>query len=454
MSMKNIKEIIIAGCGPAGLAAGYHLARKGVQPHLFDKDTSVGGLSKTVRWKGNKFNLGEHRFYTKYPEVLKLCKDILPRDLKTKKCISRTYYNNKFLEYKNLYKNLGFNKTIPCFLSYVRTRISRRKREETFEELITNRFGSKFFEIFLKNYTEKIWGLSCSNISPERRTQGIKVFPLITAIKNSFENILPSLEETPEIKTAIIEPLYPKKGSGQLYEKIADYIKKRGGKISLNTELKEIEISGNRITKAILNDTEYSPGEFISSIPLNHFIESIASLIPQKVRDAAKKLKFRNLLTIVLIYNKKNLFPDNWIYINNSNVKVARIQNFNNWSKAMTADRNSTMLGLEYFCSKNDDTWNSNDDELINLGLEDLEKLNLAKADFFTDGTVYRASDAYPIDNIGYKENLKVVREYLDNIKNLHLAGRAGTFGYNNVSYSIMTGIRSAKNILAGKKEN
>lgn len=450
--MKNIKEIIIMGCGPAGLAAGYHLARKGIRPCLFDKDTSVGGLSKTVHWKGNKFNLGEHRFYTKYPEVLKLWKNILPRDLKTEKCVSRTYYNNKFLEYKNLYKNLGFNKTILCFLSYAKTRVSRRKSEETFEELITNRFGRKFFEIFFKDYIEKTWGLPCGKLSPERRTQGIKDFPLITAIKNSFENISPSLEKAPEIKTAITEPLYPKKGPGQLYEKIADYIKKRGGKISLNTELKEIEISENRITKAILNDTEYSPGEFISSIPLNHFIGSIASLIPQTVRDAAKKLKFRNLLKVVLIYNKKGLFPDNWIYINNSNVKVVRIQNFNNWSKVMTVDRNSTMLGLEYFCGKNDDIWNSTDNELINLGLEDLEKLNLAKADFFSDGIVYRVSDAYPIDSIGYKENLKVVREYLDNISNLHLAGRAGTFGYDNMSYSVMTGIRSAKNILAGKK--
>ena len=450
-------KVIILGAGPAGLGAGVELVKKGIKPLILEKDNQVGGLSKTINYKGYYFDLGGHRFFTKSKEVISLWKETLSEEeFLERKRLSRIYYKNKFFFYPlrpaNALFNLGVFTSIQVLLSYLKSKIFPYKDESTFDRWVSNRFGKKLFHIFFKTYTEKLWGMPCEQIKAQWAAQRIKGLSLSKAIKNAF---FP--DKSGKIKTLITKFHYPKYGPGMMYERMAENIRKRGGKIFLNQEIKKIYHQKNKIiaveTQSNGTITRYQGNYFISSLPITSLIEKLDPSPPLKVLKAARALRFRSFLVVNLVLKAKHLFPDNWIYIHSPEVKLGRIQNFKNWSPFMVKDENFTGLGLEYFCTEGDELWSKKDKDLIKLGLKELEVIKLAKSSQFIDGFVAKVPNAYPVYAYNYEDFLKMIKDYLARFKNFQTIGRGGMFRYNNMDHSILSGIYAARNTL-GENRN
>lgn len=450
------KTTIIIGAGPAGLAAAYELIKNNQKVIIVEKNNLIGGLSRTVEYKGYHFDVGGHRFFTKEEPVQKIWQEVLGNEFLVRPRLSRIYYGNKFYYYPlkpfNALKNLGIFKSIVIFSSYIFIRIKSRlgllKTATTFEEWVTQKFGTRLFNIFFKTYTEKVWGIPTSQIGAEWAAQRIKGLSLSKAVINSF---FPSKGK---VTTLIDEFNYPRLGPGMMYQKMAELVIKQGGEVLLETEAVKIIRDGNLIKNIVVHTKDGSQKElhadyFLSSMPLPELIEKIQAP-PAEIIEANNFLKFRSFITICLIINKAELFPDNWIYIHSPEVQVGRIQNFKNWSPAMVPDQTKTALGMEYFCFQGDQLWRSPDEQLIKLASQELEKVGLGKSSDVIDGFVIRQADAYPTYKIGYQEPLQKIYSYLKTFNNLQTIGRGGLFRYNNMDHSILTGLYAAKNILGG----
>jgi len=452
LKLMEDKKVIIVGAGPAGLAAGTELIKNNVKPLILEKENQVGGISKTLQFKGYYFDLGGHRFFTKSKEVIRLWKETLLEDeFFERPRLSRIYYKDKFFFYPlrpfNALFNLGIFTSFLVVLSYLKSKTFPYKNEDTFDKWVSNRFGKKLFEIFFKAYTEKVWGIPCSQIEARWASQRIKGLSLVSAIKNA---LFPDKEG--KIKTLITKFYYPKYGPGMMYERMAKNIEDKGGRVFLNKNVKAIYHTQDKIVKA---ETEYKEkieeyqGEcFISTIPINLLVQKLYPLPPQEVVEASRKLRFRSFLVVNLILRAENLFPDNWIYIHSPEVKMGRIQNYKNWSPFMVRHKNYTALGVEYFCNQGDDFWQKSDRDLIKLALRELEKIKIAKSSQFEDGFVARVANAYPVYFRGYEKYLDIIKDYLSHFKNLQTIGRGGMFRYNNMDHSILSGIYAAKNVL------
>ena len=450
-----LKKAIILGGGPAGLSAGLKLCENGVETSVIEQDRQVGGISKTVLYKGYYFDLGGHRFFTKIPRVQKLWEETLGKDFRITPRLSRIYYRSRFFDYPlspvNALKGLGFINTINILLSYTKSKITPLKKEETFEQWVSNRFGKKLFNTFFKTYTEKVWGIPCSEIQAEWAAQRIKGLSLKKAVTNALLK-----PKNSRIKTLINQFHYPVYGPGMMYNAIRQRIENTGGSVCLESRVVKV-IHHNGSLKLI----EYTDGSrvhkiegthFISTIPVTELVKIMEPAAPQRVLDAAGGLSYRSMLTVDVIVNREALFPDNWIYIHSPEVRLGRIQNFKNWSREMAADRSKTSLGLEYFCYEGDNFWNTDDKTLYDLAASELEKINICKAGEIEDYTVIRVPKAYPVYDRGYKEKLLILYNYLRKFDNLQLAGRYGLFKYNNMDHSILTGLYSAANVIEGKK--
>ncbi|MCX7747724.1 MAG: NAD(P)/FAD-dependent oxidoreductase [Clostridia bacterium] len=449
--MLELKKAIIMGAGPAGLSAGYELQKKGVDSVLLEAEKEVGGISKTVKYKDYHFDLGGHRFFTKFDEVNQLWKEVLGDHFKKTPRLSRIYYKNKFFNYPltpvNALSGVGIFETASILLSYFNAKIKPDK-EETFEQWVSNRFGKKLYSIFFKTYTEKVWGIPCSSIQAEWAAQRIKGLSLSSAIKNALFKTKNS-----SIKTLIDQFDYPTHGPGMMYNEMKNKIEKMGGNVLLDRKVSRIYHQEGRIQSIEYQDTSgnrytQEGTHFISSVPITELVKMLYPVPPEEVIQAANHLSYRSIITVDIIVNRKNLFPDNWIYIHSPEVKLGRIQNFKNWSKDMLPDTNKTSLGLEYFCNENDDLWNKPDEDLFRFAASEVEKINICEASDIEDYTVVRVPKAYPVYMMGYKEYLGTVQEYLKKFDNLQLIGRYGLFKYNNMDHSIMTGLYAAKNIL------
>ncbi len=449
--MKRKLKVIILGAGPAGLGAGIELLSKKARIILLEKKNQVGGISKTINYKGNYFDLGGHRFFTKSKEIMNLWQETLGDDFLERKRLSRIYYQNKFFFYPlkpaNALFNLGLFTSLEVLFSYFKSKIFPKKDEETFEGWVINRFGEKLFNIFFKTYTEKLWGIPCNKMAAQWVAQRIKGLSLFSAIKNAF---FP--DRSGKIKTLIDKFHYPKYGPGMMYQKMAENIKSQGGGILLNHNIQKIIHQDNKIVavktqskdKILQQKGEY----FISTIPLPLLVEKLKPSPPPKILEAAQNLSFRSFLVVNVILNIKDLFPDNWLYIHSPEVKLGRIQNYKNWSEDMIKNKEFTSLGLEYFCTEGDEFWNKKDQDIISLALMELEKIKMAKASHFVEGFVVRVPNAYPIYYLGYEEHLQMIKDYLSQFKNLQTVGRGGMFRYNNMDHSILSGIYAARNIL------
>ncbi|HEY0407793.1 MAG TPA: NAD(P)/FAD-dependent oxidoreductase [Pyrinomonadaceae bacterium] len=456
MGEQGSRKVVIIGGGPAGLTAAYQLCKARVDSIVLEKDLTVGGLAKTVNYKDFRFDIGGHRFYTKAKVVADIWREVLAdEDFLRRKRLSRIYYNKRFFHYPlragSMLFNLGLWNGCLILLSYLRAQLRPEKSEQNFEQWVTNRFGQRLYRMFFKSYTEKVWGIPCDEITADWARQRIKGLSLAVVLKDIFRR------QTNSAKGAVVKSLinefdYPRLGPGMMWETMAGLVKEMGGVIRAGASVERIHWSGDALQAVeIINRGQKETlrgSHFISSMPIRELIRKFEPAPPAAVVAAADKLQYRDFLTVVLIINQRQLFPDNWIYIHDPEVRIGRVQNFKNWSRDMVPDQEKTCLGLEYFCFENDALWNMSDAQLVELGKRELSQLGLIKAADVQEGTVVRVPKAYPVYDATYRESLAVVRCFFDGLTNLQLVGRNGMHKYNNQDHSMMTGLLAARNIL------
>lgn len=457
MFPKNSKKVVIIGAGPSGLTAAYELCKADVPSVVLEKDNVVGGISRTVNYKGYLFDIGGHRFFTKVKVVDEFWHEVLTNgNFLRRGRLSRIYYNRKFFNYPlratNALFGLGIWNSFLILMSYTKAQMNPVKPEVSFEDWVTNRFGKRLYEIFFKTYTEKVWGIPCNEISAEWASQRIQGLSLFSAVKNALISA-PSNDKNAVIKTLIDAFDYPEKGPGMMWEKVAEVIQENGSQLKMKASVEKVFWNKSGITAVEIKNadgkTEKIEGtDFISSMPIRELVRKMEPAVPKEVLDAANNLGYRDFLTVALVIDKEDLFQDNWIYIHDSAVKVGRIQNFKNWSPKMVPDPTKTCLGLEYFCFKGDDLWTMADEDLIELGTKELAQLELVDEKDVIDGSVVRMPKAYPIYDSIYSEMLSTIRNFLDDLGNLYLVGRNGMHKYNNQDHSMLTAMLSVKNIL------
>jgi len=437
-------RVCVIGAGPAGLTAGYLLQQAGACVTVLEGTDMVGGISRTAQYKGYRFDIGGHRFFTKYAPVEALWHEILGDEFISVPRMSRIHYNGRYFDYPlratNALSGLGIVNAARILCSYLWAKARPNPVEENFEQWVSNRFGKRLYEIFFKTYTEKVWGMPCTEIRAEWAAQRIQNLSLAKAILNAA-----SLQKrSTVIKSLINEFQYPRLGPGQMWETCADKLRELGGEVVMQHKVERIEQANGRIdaVRARGPDGEvvrFEAEHFISTMPVRSLVRALEPAAPGVVRLSGEDLKYRDFIVVALILDQEDLFPDNWIYIHTAGVKVGRVQNFNNWSKAMVPDEGRTCLGLEYFCFKGDGLWETSDDELVALATRELGELGLADPQLVVDGTVVRMPKAYPIYDSVYRAHLNQVRAYIDPIPNLHPIGRNGMHKYNNQDHSMLT---------------
>jgi protoporphyrinogen oxidase len=441
---------LILGAGPAGLTAAYELSKSGVSSVLLERDSSVGGLSRTVEYKGCRFDLGGHRFYTKIAIVEQIWREALGNELLTRPRLSRIYYKSKFFQYPidplEALRKLGLFEAIRSCLSLMKSRLFPDLPEHDFEAWVSNRFGRRLFEIFFKTYTEKVWGINCRQIQADWAAQRIGGLSLGSLLRQA---ILP--RRSAGIRTLVKQFQYPRLGPGMMWSRMREIVEARGSRVLLRSPVERIEWEDGRVTAVHSGGRVYRAKHFLSSIPIRELIQSLDPAAPEPLRSAACDFHYRDFIVVALIVRGRNLFPDTWIYIHDPGLKVGRIQNYNNWSPGMTSDPEMTCLGLEYFCVEGDGYWNATGSELIAMAKRELMQLGLANGRSIVDGTVVRVPKAYPIYDGVYKQALSTVRNFLKVVPNLQLIGRNGMHRYNNQDHSMLTGILASRNILGGR---
>ncbi|MEX2303911.1 MAG: NAD(P)/FAD-dependent oxidoreductase [Bryobacterales bacterium] len=450
----STSDVVILGAGPAGLTAAYELAKAGVRSTIVERDDIVGGIARTVNYKGYRFDIGGHRFFTKVTPVENLWREVLGDDLLVRGRMSRIYYNNRFFSYPlkpfNALAGLGLFETTRCMASYGLARLFPKRPENDFATWITNRFGRRLFEIFFETYTEKVWGIPCNEIHAEWAAQRIKGLSLSSAIKNAlFGQRGKSKQEV--VKTLIDEFLYPRLGPGMMWERTKELVEQMGSRVIFQAPLERVYWKDSRVEAAEAGGVVYEGSHFLSSVAILDLVEALTPAPPDEILQAARRLRYRDFLTVALMLRGDDLFPDNWIYIHDPSVRMGRIQNFKNWSPEMVPDPSMTCLGLEYFCFEGDDLWTMPDADLVELGKREIGKLKLADPAQVVDGAVVRAVKAYPVYDGAYTEAVSTVRTWLERFGNLQLVGRNGMHRYNNQDHSMLTAMLAARNILGGE---
>lgn len=499
------RTAIIIGAGPAGLTAAYELLHKtDIKPVIFEMSSDIGGISKTVNYKGNRIDIGGHRFFSKSDRVMQWWQNILPlqgvpsrddiilkrniplsqkgpdpektdRVMLIRRRLSRIFFLRRFFNYPvslnlNTFLNLGMVRAIKIFLSYVKVRLFPIKHEKSLEDFFINRFGKELYLTFFKNYTEKVWGVPCSRIKPEWGAQRIKGLSIAKTFKHAIKEILSKDKSLSQkgIETSLITQfMYPKFGPGQLWEEVAWIVKQKGGEIYRKHRIIGLNYHDSRIVEAEIEDC--SSGEvktvegdyFFSSMPVKDLIQAFKKNVPEEVRQVADGLIYRDFMTVGLLLRKlkiKNetkiktinkIIPDNWIYVQERDVKLSRIQIFNNWSPYMVKDENTVWIGLEYCCTEGDELWNKPDDDLTKFAIDELAKIEIIEKGDVLDSTVIRMKKTYPA-YFGAYERFHIIREFVDNFENLFLIGRNGMHRYNNMDHSMLTAIVAVENIIKG----
>jgi protoporphyrinogen oxidase len=459
-------EVFVIGAGPAGLTAAYCLTKEGHSVLVAEKDpVYVGGISRTVGYNNFLFDIGGHRFFSKAKEVVDLWQEILPDDFIERPRLSRIYYGGKFYSYPlkafEALGNLGLLQSAACMLSYAWAKAFPAREPRSFHDWVRNQFGERLFQIFFKTYTEKVWGMSCDEISADWAAQRIKGLDLAVAILNAFKRSLKprrsgSAAGGTLVKTLIESFQYPRKGPGMMWEAAARHIRARGGNILMGRNMQRLAFDAERSVWSIEVATAdgeietYTARHVISSAPVQELVEKLS---PRPISlFHARALRYRDFLTVALMVNKTDLFPDNWIYIHDPSVKVGRVQNFGSWSPEMVP-AGMSCLGLEYFCFEGDGLWTSPDADLVALAKAECAKIGLISAADVVDACVVRQPKAYPVYDETYRDNMTTIRRDLEHVyPTLHLVGRNGMHKYNNQDHAMMTAVLTARNIAAGTR--
>jgi len=417
----------------------------------------VGGNSRTVAYKCYRFDIGGHRFFSKNPSIMAWWQDVLPNDFLKVRRLSRIFYKGKFFNYPlkigNALMGLGLWTSFKCALSVLEARFFPIDPAISFQDWVSNRFGKVLFSIFFKTYTEKVWGIPCDKISADWAAQRIKNVSIQGAL---LQALTPKFLAPKNKITSLIEEFqYPKFGPGMMWEKARDIVRDRGGGVFMGHEVVKIRHANGRATSVTTRDAcgeekTWEGDDFIVSMPLRETMCAFDPPLPENIRKAAEKLSYRAFLTVVLMIEKSAMFPDQWIYVHSPEVRLGRIQNFNNWSRFMVPAEGVTCLGLEYFCEEDDAFWKTPDADLSKLGIEELRRIGLLKDEKILDSCVTRMPKAYPVYTQDYTETVGILREALGGFKNLQVVGRNGMHKYNNQDHSMLTAQLAAKNIEGG----
>jgi len=461
------KDILILGGGLTGLSAGKVLACGGHRVKVFESDSDVGGLSKTIEKDGFRFDLGGHRFFTKDEKINNFVKSLMNGELLTVHRTSKIYMRNKFFDYPlrplNAMFGLGIPTTMKIMADYGLEKVKRLMKESgtvSLEDWVVSNFGRTMFNIYFKGYSEKVWGIECSKISAEWVAQRIKGLSLAKAVKNAFFKFTGK-----NIPTLADRFMYPELGIGRISERLKEEIE-RDNKVFTHTRVESINHFNGRLDSIAVKKqgrTSIVYGEeFISSMPITQLVRMLNPLPPADVLEAAAKLKFRDLVVVALMIDRRRVTDQTWIYIPEQRIPFGRIHEPTNWSEKM-APEGKTIIVMEFFSFKGDKTWNSTDEMLSNITIDNLEALGFIKRDEVIDSAVVRAPKAYPLFEVGYEGLCDEIYDYLGRFGNLHIAGRGGMFRYYNMDHAIESGIetaekiikkRSQKSAVKGQKEN
>ncbi len=449
---------LIIGAGPAGLTAAYELQRLSLPALVVEADGIVGGISRTDVYKGYRFDIGGHRFFTRVKEVEDIWHDLIGDDFLLRPRLSRIYYADRFFDYPlrpaNALLGLGPIEAVRIGVSWLYAQLFPHRDERSFEQWVVNRFGRRLFEIFFETYTEKVWGMPCSEIGADWAAQRIKNLDLLAAVKHAL--LGPGSRGETSITTLIDAFHYPRFGPGMMWERCRERLAEGGIETRLHTRATAIRHDGRRVKEVAVREANGATrsidcDQLISSMPIRELVHALDPAPPAAVLDAADRLRYRDFVTVGLIVDRAETFPDNWIYIHSPKVKMGRIQNFKSWSPEMVPDPSTSFLGLEYFVHEGDEIWSASDAELVDLGRRECELLGLVNAGEVIDGTVIRMPKAYPVYDGEYQRSLATIRGFLDPIENLQLVGRNGQHRYNNQDHSMLTALRAARNV-AGER--
>ena len=451
-------DVVIIGAGPAGLTAAYMLTKRGHPATVLESDNVVGGISRTAKRDGWRFDIGGHRFFTKVKEVEDLWFEILgPEDFLRRPRLSRIYYRGKFYDYPivpmNALRNLGLVEAVRCVCSYLWVRIHPPRDQSTLEGFVASRFGWRLYRHFFQTQSEKVWGVPCTEIRADWGAQRIKNLSLFRAVWEAMTPKRLRNRRRPEKQvTSLIEEFnYPKYGPGMMWERCADIVTERGTKVILNSRVTETHHANGRAV-AVTTETDGVPTRYecthvISSMPIGMLLQSMRPHVPEAVSAAADALRYRAHITVALVLPETDSFPDNWIYINDPNVKVGRVQNFGRWSPYLVKD-GRTCLGLELFVDEGDEWWTKSDSELIEIGTRELEQIGLIDGADVESGYVVRMPRAYPFYDAEYQAHVAVLADWLaQHVPNVYPVGRNGMHRYNNQDHSMLTAMLSVENV-------
>lgn len=505
----NEKKAIIAGAGPAGLTAAYELLNKTkITPIIYEMSGDVGGISKTVVYKGNRIDIGGHRFFSKSERVMQWWLNILPlqgapakdditlgRDVslsndpsapdpeKTDKVmlvrerLSRIFFLKKFFDYPlslgfNTLSGLGLIRVFKITMSYIKSRVFPIRPEKSLEDFFINRFGRELYLTFFKDYTQKVWGVPCSQIGAEWGVQRVKGLSISRAIAHAVKSILSwdhSISQKKTETSLIGRFVYPKYGPGQMWEEVAEIVKAKGGELHLKHKVVGLKSKGDGIVEAQIRDeitgevTTAGADYFFSTMPVVDLIDALGNRVPEDVRQVAQGLSYRDFITVGLLLKKlriksrsrietiNGIIPDHWVYIQEPGVQVGRIQIFNNWSPYMVKDESAVWIGLEYFCNEGDRLWIMPDRDMTELAIKELIEIGFIQKDDVLDSTVLRMPKTYPA-YFGTYDRFDVIRNFTDRFGNMFLVGRNGMHKYNNTDHSMLSAMVAVENIINGVK--
>lgn len=495
------KTAIIIGAGPAGLTAALQLLEEtDIKPIVYEKSTDIGGISKTVEFEGYRMDIGGHRFFSKSDEIMEWWKKILPieemedqeqdrvnvRPVEDKgeeaflirRRISRIYFNKKFFDYpislslKTLQK-LGFKNVAEIISNYLWIRLNPIKKELNLEDFMINKFGRRLYEIFFESYTEKLWGTHPKNISAAWGAQRVKGVSLTKAVVQAIKNVFGKSEDISqkEVETSLIQQfMYPKYGPGQLWEIVARKVEELGGEVHMQHEVVGIEHAGEEVTSVSVKNNQTDEelkiqSDYVfSTMPVPELLRGMSPQPPKEILEIAEGLKFRDFISVGLLFNKlliknhtniptlDNKVPDNWIYIQEPGVKVCRVQIFNNWSPYLVADKNKTWIGMEYVCDKKENIWKMEKREILDLALKECKEIGIAAKEDFIKGETIKMEKVYPA-YFGTYNRFEEIKNYMDNFKNMFLIGRNGMHRYNNMDHSMLTAIEAVNCIKKGNSD-
>ena len=443
--MSNSQQIAVIGAGPAGLSAALQLQLAGKDVTVYEAADQVGGMAKSFQLWGQIVDLGPHRFFSSDPRVNKFGLESVDYEYVMVNRLTRIYYKNRFFSYPiqalNALRGLGVLEAIRCVLSYLKVKIIPSKDESKFDSWVTNRFGSRLFEIFFRSYTEKLWGISCSVLDADFAAQRIKKLSMYEALKGAFFG-----NRNTKHRTLVDEFAYPILGAGYVYTKMAQKFIDAGGSLRLKTQVMDITLLGDSV-KLTSSDTEQKIYDhLISTMPITQLVTKIGA--PSEIQELIKELKFRNTILVYLEVKGNNPFPDQWIYVHAQNLLTGRITNFSNWTKTINRNEEHHIICLEYWCYDSDEIWIQEDSKLISLATRELYETKLILNDTILRGFVRRVPKCYPVYSSGYRTILEPIQEYLNTILTITPIGRYGSFKYNNQDHSILMGMLAANNLL------